>query len=143
MGLRFLLDTNVVSEPYKPSPNRALLARLGRHTGEIAIAATTWFELTSGVASMADGRNKAARRAMLADIQRLAPILPYDERAAGWQGEEHVRLMKKGKCPPFADAQIAAIAWAFGLTLVTANVKDFRGFLDLTVETWMSAPARR
>ena len=142
MGLRFLLDTNVVSEPYKPAPNAALLARLGRHAGEIAIASTTWFELTSGVANMAEGRNKVARRAMLDDIRALAPVLAYDERAAGWHGEEHIRLMKKGKCPPFADGQIAAIAWASGLALVTANVKDFRGFTGLKVETWMVGSGR-
>lgn len=137
MALRFLLDTNAISEPYKASPNAGLLARLAKHAGEISISATTWFELTSGVENMPDGRKKSARRAMLADIQTLAPVLPYDVRAAGWHAREHIRLMKAGKCPPFADGQIAAIAWAADLTLVTANVKDFRGFRGVNVESWM------
>jgi hypothetical protein len=49
---------------------------------------------------MPEGRHKVARRAMLADIQRLAPILPYDDRAAAWRGEEHIRVMKnpRGFC---------------------------------------------
>ena len=51
--------------------------------------------------------------------------------------------MKNGKRPPFADGHIAAIAWASGLTLVTANVKDFRGFTRLKVETWMVRSGRR
>lgn len=137
MGLKFLLDTNVVSEPYKSTPNPALLRRLGRHAGQIAIASTTWFELTSGVENMSEGKKKMARREMLAEIQKLAPILSYDERAAGWHGKEHIRLVKKGKCPAFADGQIAATAWANDLTVVTANVRDFRAFQDVTVENWM------
>jgi tRNA(fMet)-specific endonuclease VapC len=139
MGLRFLLDTNIVSEPYKASPSRALLARLGKHGGEVAIASTTWFELTSGVENMPEGKRKTARRDMLVDVQRAVPILPYDERAAGWHGMEYVRLMKLGKAPGSADGQIAAIAWANALALVTANVKHFRAFDGLRVENWMRA----
>jgi tRNA(fMet)-specific endonuclease VapC len=38
--------------------------------------------------------------------------------------------------PPFADGQIAAIAAVHGLTLVTANVADFRPFKGLQVRRW-------
>ena len=37
--LKYLLDTNTISEPARPSPNRRLLGRLHRHEFEIAIAA--------------------------------------------------------------------------------------------------------
>jgi tRNA(fMet)-specific endonuclease VapC len=40
--------------------------------------------------------------------------------------------------PPFVDGQTAAIASTKGLTVVTANVADFRLFDGLDVEDWRS-----
>jgi tRNA(fMet)-specific endonuclease VapC len=39
---------------------------------------------------------------------------------------------------PYADGQIAAIAFVHALTLVTANVRDFRSVKGLHVEDWRS-----
>ena len=39
--MKYLLDTNVVSEPLRPKPSRNVLRRLGSHEGETAIASTT------------------------------------------------------------------------------------------------------
>lgn len=139
MALRFLLDTNIVSEPYKPAPSASVLARLRKHNGEIAIASITWFELTSGVESMPAGKKRAARLDMLADIRRAAPILAYDDPAATWHGTEHARLSRKGRSVGYADGQIAAVAWANALTLVTANMKHFRPFEGLRIENWFRA----
>ena len=139
MELNYLLDTDVISEPFKLRPSRTLLRHLAKHTGQMAIASTTWFELTSGVENMPEGKKKTARREMLGDIRKLTPILAYDDRAAGWHGEEHIRLSKNGKRIPLADGQIAAVARMNNLTLVTANVKDFEWFHGLTVENWMRA----
>lgn len=47
--LKYLLDTNVISEPARPSPNRRVLGRLHRHELEIAIAAPVWHELLYGL----------------------------------------------------------------------------------------------
>jgi tRNA(fMet)-specific endonuclease VapC len=44
-----------------------------------------------------------------------------------------------GRPPAFADAQIAAVAIANQLVLVTANVKDFSRFEGLVVESWFGA----
>jgi tRNA(fMet)-specific endonuclease VapC len=64
------------------------------------------------------------------------PILPYDADAADWHAAERARLAFAGRVPPFVDGQIAAIAVTRGLTLVTANVADFRPFAGLTVIDW-------
>ena len=48
MTLRYLLDTNVVSEPVRPLPNSAVLAKLREHQNEIATATVVWHELLFG-----------------------------------------------------------------------------------------------
>ena len=48
MSVKYLLDTNIVSEPLRPTPNAKVLARLKRHQDELAIASVVWHELWFG-----------------------------------------------------------------------------------------------
>ena len=89
-----------------------------------------------GVA-LAEGEARTALEAYLHDVvQGSFPILPYDEAAATWHGEERARLEALGRPAPFVDGQIAAIAKVHGLVLATTNDKDFARFRGLTVENW-------
>ena len=54
----------------------------------------------------------------------------------------YMRLESLGLRASYADGQIAAIAHAHGLVLVTVNAKDFVRFKELDVENW-SVPHRR
>ena len=63
-------------------------------------------------------------------------------QAPSWHARECARLSKRGRPPSAADDQIAAVASANDLVLVTANVKDFRRFKDLAVEHWSRGDAR-
>jgi tRNA(fMet)-specific endonuclease VapC len=137
VSLKFLLDTNVISEPAKPEPNPQVMRRLRRHENEVAIASVVWHELKYGVARMPESRRKDRieeffREVILATI----PILYYNQMAAEWHARERARLGRQGLMPPFADGQIAAIAHTYELTLVTFNVKDFKRFSDLRIVTW-------
>jgi tRNA(fMet)-specific endonuclease VapC len=76
-------------------------------------------------------------------VFRTFPILPYDEVAAAWHAAERARLERSGTAAPFVDGQIAAIAKAHELVLVTANVRDFVRFEALDVENWTSRPRRK
>jgi tRNA(fMet)-specific endonuclease VapC len=58
-------------------------------------------------------------------IQPNITLLPYDTNAATWHAIERARLAALGQTPPFADGQIAAIAKANNLILVTGNVSDY------------------
>ena len=73
---------------------------------------------------------------MTLEDARSFPILPYDDVAAETHGRERARLEEVGKTPPFVDGQIAAIAHCQGLTLVTANMDDFRYFEELELADW-------
>jgi len=135
--LKYLLDTNVVSEPLRPDPAPKLLDHLRRHEGETAIASIVWHELQFGCARLPDSRRRAAIERYLEKVVLASfPILDYDRRAAEWHACERSRLTAAGKTPPFIDGQIAAIASVNDLVLVTSNKADFRGFKELRVQSW-------
>jgi tRNA(fMet)-specific endonuclease VapC len=135
--LRYLLDTTIVSSPVVKIPNSEIMKRLDEHGHESAIGAPVWHELIYGCARLPRGKRRSALESYLHDVVQVSfPILPYDEVAAAWHGQERARLEGVGRSAPYVDGQIAAIAHANGLVLVTANTKDFTRFKDLTVENW-------
>lgn len=135
---RFLLDTSTVSAAVWKVPDPGVLERLREHGGECAICAPVWHELQFGVRRLARGRRRTALERFLEEVVRATlPILPYDERAAEWHGEERARLERAGKTAPYVDGQIAAIATTCGVPLVTANPADFGLFKGLVVQNWV------
>jgi tRNA(fMet)-specific endonuclease VapC len=142
--LRYLLDTSIVSTPIAKKPDAAIVGRLDQHGSECAIAAPVWHELTYGCRRLPKGKRRAALESYLRDVVGASfAVLPYDEAAATWHGEERARLESLGRPAPFVDGQMAAIAHANGLILVTRNAKDFARFKELTVEDWSGRRVRR
>jgi len=45
---KYLLDTNVVSEPMKTAPDRQVMSMIERHRQEIVTASPVWHELRFG-----------------------------------------------------------------------------------------------
>lgn len=143
MTLRFLLDTSIVSSPIAKVPDAKVVAQLKEHEQECAIAAPVWHELTYGCRLLPVGKRRRALETYLDDVVHASfSILPYDEAAAEWHGQERARLEAIGRPTPFVDGQIAAIASANGLVLVTLNVGDFSDFKDLEVQDWSSRRVR-
>lgn len=137
MTIRYLLDTNILSEAIKSHPNEKTLRLLSEHDGELATCSVVWHELSYGVARLTASKKRRALEAYLEEaVRRTLPILPYDTEAATWHAKERARLSKSGRTPSAPDGQIAAIAQVHDLIVVTANVKDFRPFRDLVVEDW-------
>jgi tRNA(fMet)-specific endonuclease VapC len=135
--MRYLLDTNVLSEPVKADPDRKVMAMLEKHQDEIATAAPVWHELLFGCLRLPVSRKREMIESYLEDVVlRNMDILPYDERAAEWHAQQRTRLSISGKVPSFVDGQIAAIAWANSLTLVTRNTHDFECFENIKVLNW-------
>ncbi len=134
--LRYLLDSNILSEPVRPRPSASVVERLGATLDECATAATVLHELEFGVVRLPASRRKAALTQYLDQVVGRLPVLPYDAGAARWHARERARLSRRGKPPAFVDGQIAAVANAHGLVLVTRNVADFTIFEGLAVENW-------
>jgi len=137
VSARYLLDTSIVSAPVSKAPNPDILKHLELVGHECAIAAPVWHELTYGCHRLPRGKRRAALEQYLQDVVLASfPVLPYDEAAASWHGHERARLEGLGRPAPYVDGQIAAIAFANGLILVTVNVRDFARFRDLEVVNW-------
>jgi tRNA(fMet)-specific endonuclease VapC len=133
---RILLDTNAIAEAVRPAPNAAFVKRLKANEAKLAIASVTLHEAVYGVERLPEGRRKQTLREYMRDVVLRMTVLPYDAAAADWHARERVRLEGKGRTMPYADGQIAAIAVVRSLTLVTANVRDFRAVPGLRVEDW-------
>lgn len=134
MGLKYLLDSNVLSEPPRPRPHAGVMDRLVRHTGEVATASVVFHEMLHGTLRLPKSRRRSELEEYLGELQASMPILPYDEDAARWHAEERARLYRK--TPAFVDGQIAAVAAVHDLIVVTANVSHFSPF-RIKVENWM------
>ena len=140
MSLRFLLDTNVLSELLRPAPNPVVLENFQLYQAEISIASIAWHELLFGCYRLAPSKKRITIEAFLFDVVAPSiPILPYDKNAAYWHAIERAHLKEIGKTPAFADGQIAAIAKVNDLTLVTFNTSDFENFEELQLQDWRNA----
>ncbi len=138
--MRYLLDTNVVSEIIKSRPDAAVVDMCKKQQKELAIAAPVWHELQYGCYRIAPSRKRQILEMFLEDvIARNFPILPYEEEAARWHAMERARLSLEGRTPSFVDGQIAAIAVTNDLTLVTRNTSDFEIFPSLRLAFWHTA----
>jgi tRNA(fMet)-specific endonuclease VapC len=135
--IKYLLDTNVLSEAVKTSPLPAIMDKLSRHRDEIATAAPVWHELQFGCRRLPPSRKRETIETYLYQVVLPnLPILPYDEQAAARHAEERARLVGQGKTPAFVDGQIAAIAAVHQLILVTRNITDFSDFSEPSLENW-------
>ena len=137
--MRYLLDTNVLSEAVKTNPDKSVMKKFGRNQDEMVTAAPVWHELQFGCQRLPRSRKKEVIALFLNDVvRRKMLILPYDDRAAEWHARERARLSSKGITPSFVDGQIAAIAKVNGLILVTRNIDDFKPFSEFKLENWHS-----
>jgi toxin FitB len=125
--VKYLLDTNIVSELMKPVPDPSVVDWVNEHDANSMLCAVVLAELASGIEALDDGKRKAALYREIRFIQEdyRERMLPFDESAA-WEWARYVRLARDaGFSPPLLDSQIAATARAWGLTVVTRNESDF------------------
>ena len=136
MTLRYLLDTNTLSLPFR-DPDHPIVVRLSETLAECAVPAPVWHELRYGVSRLPKGRKRDALEAYVNGVILASyAILPYDQQAADWHGVERARLERKGIAVPFVDGQIASIAHVNELMVVTLDTKDFKRFDGITVQDW-------
>jgi predicted nucleic acid-binding protein len=135
--MRYLLDTNIISNIVKPTPSESLMAWMtAQNDDDLFIASFTVAELRRGVLEKPAGKRRDQLEAWFFGPEGpqalfAGRVLPFDEGAALiW-----ARLMADGKAkgrPRSAlDTIIAAVAEANGCTVVTDNEKDFAGMQTL------------
>lgn len=140
-----LLDTNVVSEWMKPSPDPRVLGWLdSQPANHLFLPSIAKAEIEAGIASLPDGRRKTALR-WAADLifEEFADrCLPLDCTAAREYGRILSLSEDAGRPMSVEDAQIAAIACRNSLKLGTRNVSDFDFLAELeVVDPWRHEPS--
>jgi predicted nucleic acid-binding protein len=138
--MRFLLDTNVVSEWTKPAPNRGLISWLAEvDEDRTVLSAITIAELRYGIQRLPAGkRRRQLDDWLIADLSlRFAErILPVDAEVADLFGRLVDRSEKSGRPLGIMDAFIAATAELHQLTLVTRDTSDFVHLLPALINPW-------
>ena len=125
--MRYLLDTNVISEVMKAVPEAGVEAWIHEHDEDSALSVIVLAELADGIESLADGKKKAALSRKLDFLQEdyADQILVFDEVCA-WEWARYCREARQaGYSPPLLDSLIAATARVWGMTVVTRNESDF------------------
>ncbi len=124
-----VLDTNVISEIFKPKPARAVVDFLRQSpAGRPWLTAITAAELRFGCAILPMG---GRRNALIEGVEHLlgrqfvTRILPFDVSATHYYADLMTRARASGRAMQTFDAMIAAIVASRGGTLVTRNVRDF------------------
>lgn len=138
--MRWLLDTNVVSEPIRPRPNQAVLSWLASQAADLmAISIVTLAELRFGAISTA---NAARRRQLMEWIEsELSPrlegrVLPLTlDTLTEWL-ETADALASKGITRDAADLLIAATARVHDLIVVSRNMRDFAATGVVVYDPW-------
>jgi tRNA(fMet)-specific endonuclease VapC len=134
--LTYLLDTNTISEPTKPSPNQKVIEKLDTFQAQVALPVFAIYEMIQGAYQLPESRKRSRILHYIEDTIAGLPVLLYTKEAAYWHGKETARLQSIGKSPSFIDAQIASVAVAHDLILVTRNTEDFKYFANLQLENW-------
>lgn len=129
--MAWLLDTNVLSELLRPQPDEGVCRWLNaQDEQQLYVCSVTQAEMLLGVALMPDGRRKAVLQTqveLLFNQDFAGRMLAFDSSAAQAYAPLVMARRQMGRPIAQADAQIAAVAAAHGLTVATRNQKDFEG----------------
>jgi len=129
--MRFLLDTNVLSEGAKPEPDRGLAGWLeGRSTLDLCVSVLTLGEIRKGILLMPEGRRRDRLHDWLrGDLVRRfqGRILSIDDAVALAWGGLSAEGPATGRRLPVIDGLLLATAAVHDLVFVTRNERDCAG----------------
>jgi tRNA(fMet)-specific endonuclease VapC len=131
--MRFLLDTNIVSDLVRNPGGRAAgrIAQIGEAMTCTSIIVAT--KLRYGAAK----RNSRRLTTQLEIVLTALDVLPFEAPADTIYGELRAVLERTGRLIGPNDLLIAAQSVALGLTIVTDNEREFSRVEGLPVENWL------
>ncbi len=136
----YLLDTNIISEPSKPEPNKNAVEKILANIEHSCISSVVWAEILFGIKTLPEGKRKDYLfDYAINQIQKFFDIIPFDDFAASIYSDLVSRLKTKLKTPSKLDLMIASIAISNNLILVTRNTSDFKDIKEISnlmIENW-------
>jgi predicted nucleic acid-binding protein len=132
--MKYLIDTNILSELAKNKPNDEVVSWFSAHTSDtLLISSITVGEIAYGIEKKEAGKAKEQLTDWFENVLLewfKGSIIDLDtELMLRWG-----KLRASGRTLPVLDSLIAATALASNAVLVTRNTKDFDGIEDLSVE---------
>ncbi len=135
--MSYLIDTNVLSELRRKTPNAGVVAWFSqRPAGTLYLSVLTLGEIRKGIEGLGDNEQ---RLALLDWLETDLPtfftgrILPIDAQTADRWGR---LVAASGRPLPAIDSLLAATALVHDLILVTRNTRDFTGFSLQLINPW-------
>lgn len=131
--MRYLLDTNILSNITKPEPSASLLTWMAEQADEdLFIASLTIAEIHRGILEKPAGKKRAALETWFAGNEGpqslfAGRIFPFDEKAALIWGKLMAQGKASGRPQSALDTIVAAIAQSRECIVVTDNERDFHG----------------
>lgn len=133
---KYLFDTDTITNILKPKPSTKLLKMLnGLSRPQQYISTITISEIVYG--AMKSNRPEYHLENLQNVLLPMAHIACFDSKAAFFYGELRAAQEKKGKSLNTADLQIASIAMANDLFLVTGNTRHFEMIDNLRIINWI------
>ena len=138
-----ILDTNVVSELMRPSPEPAVVAWLNaRPPHDLFVTSLTEAEVRAGIAFLPRGKRRhglleAADRAFGELFEDH--VLPFGREAARAYAGIAAERRKAGRPISQIHCQIAAIARSMRASVATRNVRDFDGAGISVLDPWRAS----
>lgn len=135
-----LLDTNVISEPLRHSPEISVIEWIDEQPLEtLYLCAMTVAELRAGIALMPVGRRRSTLHESLE--RQVLPmfagrVLPFDLACTQACAEVLAKARTAGSGIEAADACIAAVALANGFIVATRNTHPFRAAGLTVINPW-------
>lgn len=135
-----LLDTNVVSEPLRQTPETRVIAWIDAQPLEtLFLSAITVAELRAGVALLPAGKRRTGLQENLE--KQVLPlftgrVLPFDVTCTQAYAELIGKARAAGVSIATADGYIAAIAAANGLAVATRDTKPFEAAGVTVIDPW-------
>jgi hypothetical protein len=129
--MRYLLDTNIISNITKPSPSTSLIAWMEEQVDDdLYISSLTIAEIRRGVLETPRGKRRDQLEAWFSGPEGpqalfAGRVLSFDEAAALVWARLMAEGRAKGRSRSALDTIIAAIAEANACVVVTDNEKDF------------------
>lgn len=124
----YLLDTNVISELTKESPDPRVIKFLSEHEN-LWLSTIVMHELEFGLQLLPEGSRRYSLQVVLSEFiaEHQDRILPVDRKEAEWAARLRSQARRSGRVLHLGDALIAGTARAHGLSVATRNMEDFAG----------------
>ena len=125
-SVKFIVDSNILSERMKPQPNRAVVHWLSSHRAALAVNPIILGEVEFGILSLPPGRRRSKLLEWFESGAAQLPVLDLDTETAHVWASLLAQTRRKGHTMPTADSLVAATAIQHGLAIATRNVAHYR-----------------